>query len=491
MDGDAHGTGDPGGRANASAGAGPGRDAVSEADIGRAAGRLTACLERAPTPAFVIYAVVASFGTYFCMYAFRKPFAAARFDGEMFLGGAVELKSAIIISQVIGYALSKYIGIRVVSELAPRHHALALVGLIGWAEAALLIFAELPGDAKVIGIFLNGLSLGMVWGLVVRYLEGRVTSELLLAGLSGSFIVASGAVKDFGRGLMSGRVAEAWTSMPIVGQPIGEMIGRVSESWMPAITGLHFLPPFVLFVWMLTQLPEPSSVDAEERHRRESMNAPRRRAFLRAYWPGLLLLIIAYLMLTAYRDFRDNFAVELFDGLGYAYAGNETIITRAETLIAIGVVALLALLNVFRDRWRGLLATYAVMTGGTLLLAGATLALDLGWIDGFAWMTLVGLGSYLAYVPYGSLLFERLMASSGIVGTAVFAIYVADAVGYTGSVGMMLYKDVMAAEMSRVAFFKAFTWIMASGGAVCLVWSCWTFLRESEPGGGDARIPPS
>jgi hypothetical protein len=445
----------------------------------RAGGPLTRWLERAPAPVFVVYASAAAFGAYFCMYAFRKPFAAARFEGAHFLDGSLELKSALVISQVVGYALSKYIGIKVVSELAPRHHAVALVGLIVWAEAALFVFAGLPGDAKVIGIFLNGLSLGMVWGLVVRYLEGRVTSELLLAGLSASFIVSSGMVKDFGRALMSGAVAEGWTRVPWIGGSLGRAIGVVDESWMPAVAGLHFLPPFVLFVWLLAQIPGPTPEDARERHRRVSMDAPRRLAFWRAHWAGLLLLLVAYLLLTAYRDFRDNFAVEIFDGLGYPYAGHVTIISRAETWIAVGVVASLAVLNVFRRSRQGLVATYAVMAGGTLMLGLATWASERGWIDGFAWMTLVGLGSYLAYVPYGSLLFERLMAHSGILGTAVFAIYLADAIGYTGSVGVMVLKDFAASEVSRVAFFRAFTWWMAGVGTICLVWSCGIFLRPA------------
>ena len=38
-------------------------------------------LEAAPAPLFALYAVTASFSTYFCMYAFRKPFAAANFPG--------------------------------------------------------------------------------------------------------------------------------------------------------------------------------------------------------------------------------------------------------------------------------------------------------------------------------------------------------------------------------------------------------------------------
>jgi uncharacterized membrane protein YhaH (DUF805 family) len=116
-------------------------------------------------------------------------------------------------------------------------------------------------------------------------------------------------------------------------------------------------------------------------------------------------------------------------------------------------------------------------TGVTLLGAG-TLLLDAGLIDGFWWMTLVGLGSYLAYVPYGSVLFERLLASTRFVGTAVFAIYLADAIGYTGSVGVQLYRDLGQSGLSRLGFFKNFTYFMSALGVVCLVSSCVYFLRQ-------------
>ena len=75
--------------------------------------------------------------------------------------------------------------------------------LIAVAMAALAVYGALPGDWKVVAIFFNGLPLGLVWGLVVRYLEGRRSSELLLAGLSCSFIVSSGIVKDIGRAVMN------------------------------------------------------------------------------------------------------------------------------------------------------------------------------------------------------------------------------------------------------------------------------------------------
>ena len=227
--------------------------------------RVTAWLRSAPGPLFVSYAIAASFSTYFCMYAFRKPFAAGQYAGLEFLG--LDLKTAFVISQILGYTLSKYIGIKICSETNRGKRAVSLVVLIFAAEAALLLFAVLPPSLKVAAIFLNGLPLGMVWGLVVWYLEGRRTSELLLAGLSCSFILASGIVKDIGRFLMS---------------DFG-----VSEWWMPAVTGLCFLPPFLVSVWFLNRIPEPDDADVDARVEREPMDRTQRVAFVRHFLPGL------------------------------------------------------------------------------------------------------------------------------------------------------------------------------------------------------------
>src|SRR5437870_8729366 len=118
-------------------------------DQTRPAGRLTSWLEKAPTAVFAVYAIVAAFATYFCMYAFRKPFAAARFEGEFFLHTKVALKTAIVISQIIGYALSKYIGIKVCAEVSPTRRAITLVALIAWAELALVAYGLVPNTLQV------------------------------------------------------------------------------------------------------------------------------------------------------------------------------------------------------------------------------------------------------------------------------------------------------------------------------------------------------
>ena len=55
---------------------------------------ITSWLGKAPSWKFSIYAMGWAFATYFCMYAFRKPFGAATFEGLKFLGTEITLKNA-------------------------------------------------------------------------------------------------------------------------------------------------------------------------------------------------------------------------------------------------------------------------------------------------------------------------------------------------------------------------------------------------------------
>ncbi len=433
---------------------------------------ITRALGAAPGGVFVAYAIAASFLTYFCMYAFRKPFSAGQYlgaDGEPavfhLLGLTVDWKTAFVSSQLIGYAISKYLGIKVCSEMTRSRRAVALVGFVLIAEAALLAFAVLPPSLKIVAIFVNGLPLGMVWGLVVWYLEGRRTSELLLAGLSASFILASGVVKDVGRWLMSGH--------------------GVSEWWMPCVTGLVFLPVFLLAVGMLNLLPGPSDADEAERSHREPMGSAERWAFVKRFAPGLVMLFVAYFFLTAFRDFRDNFGVEVFEDLGYG-TEESGLFTRSELWVAFGVLVPLGLLFMIRNNRGGLLAALSLMLVGCLVIGLGTLGYQLGFVSGLWWMILIGLGAYLAYVPYGSVLFDRLIACTHVTGTAVFAIYIADALGYTGSISIYFFKDLMLGDVSRLGFLIGMSYFMSLLGLVLLTGSSVYFLRTSR---GRATAP--
>ena len=101
-------------------------------------------LETAHPLAFSLFAGTAAFSTYFAMYAFRKPFTAATFEGIAGWEFALDYKVALVIAQVLGYALSKVIGIKVISEMDHRRRALAIVGLIGLGLAIVVATSVKP-----------------------------------------------------------------------------------------------------------------------------------------------------------------------------------------------------------------------------------------------------------------------------------------------------------------------------------------------------------
>jgi len=434
------------------------------------------------------------------MYAFRKPFAAAAYTpsetgvSAVFVGDhSIQLKTLFVISQILGYTLSKYMGIRACSQARRGDRLPLLLALIFFAELSLVAFGYIPESKpllKAVVLFCNGLPLGMVWGILVLYLEGRRTSELLLAGMSCSYIVASGVVKDVGRALLAG----ADFPIPLLQNTsfaLPNPFPPVSEYWMPAATGALFFIPFVFAVWLLDHVPAPSAADVEARTHRVPMNLDDRKAFIRAYFIPLGCVLLAYFFVTAFRDYRDNYIVDIFGELDYDYENNKGIVSRAEIVVAFGVLLALALLSLLRNNRLGLFAVYAIMISGVALIGGCTLLYDYGRIDGFWWMTLIGLGAYLTYVPYGSVLFERIVASTRFSGTAVFGIYLADAIGYTGSVALQLIKDFFYAEESRFAFLRLFAFVVSSGGIVLIALSASYFLLTGRRLASTGKLLPS
>jgi hypothetical protein len=428
--------------------------------------RLQQRLAAAPPAVFAAVAIAASFGVYFSMYGFRKPFAAAAFAGAVAVPGVGEvgLKSVLIIAQVLGYCLSKFAGIKVISEMTATRRAWAILGFIGWAWAALLLFAVVPAPWSAVCLFLNGVPLGMIWGLVFGFLEGRRLSEVLGAGLSASYILASGVVKSIGRALLD---------------------AGVPEVWMPVATGALFVPPLLLGVFALANLPPPDAADIAARAPRAPMDARARAAALRAYGPGLAALVLLYVVLTAYRDFRDNFAVELWGALGYADA--PSVLATSEIPVTLGTLGVLGALMLVRDNRRALLLVHGIMGAGTALVGLATLAFGAGWIGPATWMVLLGLGLYVAYVPFGCVLFDRLIAALGTTATAGFFIYITDAFGYLGSVGLLLYRDLGRPDLSWLAFFRGFGLVTSVVCTALFVVSGLYFARltrSAESGGG-------
>jgi Family of unknown function (DUF5690) len=418
--------------------------------------KITAWLERAH-PAFLIgLGGAAAFCTYFSMYAFRKPFSAATFDTVEGWDFQLDFKIALVIAQVIGYAISKFIGIKIISELGKEKRGLAILGLIGLSWIALVLFAILPAPWNVAALFLNGLPLGLIWGLVFNYLEGRRSTEALGAILCVSFIVSSGAVKSLGALIMAQFA--------------------VSPFWMPAVTGFVFFPLLFISVWGLSLLPDPSAQDIAARVKRVPMNSAQRRSFMSTYGLGLVLLIAGYVFLTAFRDFRDNFAAEIWRDLGQS--NGAALFTLSELPVALVALTVLASFMGIKNNRTALLVVHGLVGLGFAIIGLSTLAFEAGLIGPVAWMIIVGAGLYSAYTPFNTVLFDRLVAATGQLATAGFLIYLADASGYLGSVALLLAKNFATLNLDWVAFFKLISYIVSVVGTLGMFGSALYFRQR-------------
>ena len=117
---------------------------------------------------------------------------------------------------------------------------------------------------------------------------------------------------------------------------------------------------------------------------------------------------------------------------------------------------------------------HGVMIFGVGLLGVSTFMFELELISGAVWMMLVGFGAYLAYVPYGCILFDRLIATVGSIGTAGFLIYLADSFGYAGSIAVNLYKNY-GSVLSWKSFFISFNYFTSLFCIVCYLISYFYF----------------
>jgi hypothetical protein len=397
------------------------------------------------------WAAAAAFGCYFCMYAFRKPFTAARYAESAYAG--IGFKTMLVTSQVAGYMVSKFIGIKIIAEMPAHRRGGMILRLIISAEVALIAFGLVPRPWNAVCLFANGLSLGMVFGLVLGMLEGRRLTEALTAGLCASFILADGVTKTVGAWLL--RVG-------------------VSEEWMPSLAGALFLPGLGLCVAMLMRIPAPSQRDIAARARRSTMNRSQRWSLVARYATGLIPLTVMYLMVTIVRSIRSDYAPEIWRGLGNA--AEPATFSTSEIWVVLGVLVVNGGAVLIQDNRRAFFTSLATCAFGFGLLATTLLAQSLGSLDDFAFMVLVGLGLYLPYVAMHTTVFERMLAMTRETGNIGFLMYIVDSIGYLGFVAVMVAHNFAPQANDLVGLLITACWCAVLVSAGCLIVS-WQYFR--------------
>jgi hypothetical protein len=397
--------------------------------------------------AVTIYISLCAFVIYSCMYGFRKPYTAATYNNLFFWG--ISYKVCLVIAQVLGYMCSKFYGIKFISAIKPAQRAFYIILFTGIAWASLLCFAVIPAPYNIICMFVNGLPLGMVFGLVFGFLEGRKTTELMGAVLATSFIFASGLAKTTGKWLL--------------------LSFNYSHWWMPFIAGAIFVVPLCIGVGLLHRAPPPTAADIAHRNIRKPMTATERKLFVQQFGVALVPIVLAYVIFTIVRDFCEDFANELWIETGYET--NAGIFTKNNTIISIIVLAIIGGFFLIKNNYKAFRLSHFIVMLGVLLSAAATFFFQQQFISPLVWMLCATTGLYLAYLPFNCLYFERMLATYKAEGNIGFVMYIADAFGYLGTVAVLLIKEFIPIKYSWVNFFSFLFYTAGIAGIVLVLLS--------------------
>jgi hypothetical protein len=139
-------------------------------------------------------------------------------------------------------------------------------------------------------------------------------------------------------------------------------------------------------------------------------------------------------------------------------------------------LVLLSFIMFVKDNVRALMMNHAFIIVGLLTIGVSTLLFERHFISGQAWMIVNSTGIYLAYIPFNCLLFDRMLAVLKDKANAGFLIYMADAMGYAGSVGILLYKSLVDVELSWLTFMVQSSYIISMAGTVLVMGSAWYFM---------------
>ena len=379
----------------------------------------------------ILWAGGAALLSYSLVYALRKPYTAASFEGFDFFG--TDYKVAVTTIQILGYVIAKFFGIKLISELKKERRFKFFV--------CSAVAAEAP-PFNVAAMFLNGLSLGCMWGVIFSFIEGRKVTDMLASLLGVSMVFSSGVAKSFGLFAMN------------------EM--HVGQFWMPAVIGAFALPLLVFMGYMLKRLPQPTEEDIALRNERVTLDGNGRKLLFRSYAPILTLLFVGNFMLLVLRDIKEDFLVNILD------MSNQSswLFAQVDTIVTLVILGIFAAFIFFRSNIRALMCLMGLVIAGCLVMTYVSLNYEaLDW-QPVVWLFVQSLCLYIAYLTFQTIFFDRFIACFRIRGNVGFFIAIIDFIGYMGTVTLLSTKEFLNFDME---WFALYNHMACAVGAVCAV----------------------
>ena len=365
---------------------------------------------------------ITTFCLYTCMYAVRKPFSALVYDNQQLWGA--NIKIWMVLAQLLGYTLSKFYGIKKLGTIKKEDRSVFLLIVLVCATIPLFIMQFADMKFWPLLMFLNGFPLGLVWGIVFSYVEGRRFTELIGAMLACTFVFSSGWVKSFGLYLQNAL--------------------HLLNSEVPFYTAIIALILAAITLLLLEKLPTPTQEDIQLRNHRTPLSPVEQKNFLHKYGFILLPFVFIYGTLTILRDFRDNFSAEL---LTENHAFSTKVFTQMEFKVTLILLAIIPLFSLIKSHKYALIATNYSILGG----AGVSM-----------------LSTYLFIHQYIDItIMDRLIGYSGQSANSGFLIYIADSVGYLFS--LLISSMALVFKDSDAHWTDLYIYILLTGSIATVI----------------------
>lgn len=388
----------------------------------------------------VLWAGGAALLSYSLVYALRKPYTAASFDGLTLLG--FDYKVAVTTIQILGYVIAKFFGIKIISELKKENRFRFFVVSALLAEAALIGFGWLSAPYNVIAMFVNGMSLGCMWGIIFSFIEGRKITDILASLLGVSMVFSSGFAKSLGLFAMN-----EW---------------HINPFWMPAVIGGVALPALVFMGYMLKILPHPTAEDIALRNERVVLDANGRKQIFLNYRLILILLFVGNFMLMVLRDVKEDFLVNIIDMSGHS----SWLFAQIDSIVTLIILGLFALFAFFRSNIKALLSLMAMVIMGCSCMTYVSFYYETLDLQPITWLFIQSISLYIAFLTFQTLFFDRFIACFRIKGNVGFFIAMIDFVGYLGTVSLLSTKELLNIDLD---WFSLYNHVACIVGAICVI----------------------
>lgn len=389
---------------------------------------------------FILWAGGAALLSYSMVYALRKPYTAASFTGHEFLG--IDYKVAATTIQILGYLIAKFIGIKVISELKKENRFKFFIGSVVLAELSLIGFGLIHAPYNACVLFINGLSLGCMWGVIFSFIEGRRVTDMLASILGVSIVFSSGFAKSIGLFVVK------------------EL--HVSEFWMPAVIGGAAIPVLVLMGYLLKALPNPDESDIRHKSERVAIGGKERKQIFKSYMPLLILLFIANFALLVLRDIKEDFLVNIID------MSNQSswLFARVDSIVTLIVLAFFAGLMFVKSNIRALLVLLGMVILSMCVMCYVSFNHQTLALSPISWLFIQSISLYIAYLTFQTIFFDRFIACFSIKGNVGYFIAMVDFIGYTGTVILLFGKELFQIDGNWFELYNHMAAYVSLGAAV-------------------------